>query len=127
MMSAGDFSSCANARSAERSWPMMAAARAPRPSTSPMTMPTRPAASGMMSYQSPPTCVWIPWPWVSSGLAGTYRQATSSPSRSGMTCGSRLFWKARAVARSVSNSIELSMATATRLAIAPMRSRSAAS
>ena len=51
---------------------MIAAARAPRPSTSPMTMPTRPADSGMMSYQSPPTWVWIPWPCVSSGLAGTY-------------------------------------------------------
>ena len=80
----------------------------------------------MMSYQSPPTWVWIPWPCVFSGLAGTYRQATSSPSRSGMTCGSRLFWNARAVCRSVSNSIELSIATATRLAIAPMRSRSGA-
>ena len=62
---------------------MTAAARAPRPSTSPMTMPTRPADSGMMSYQSPPTCVWMPWPCVSSGLAGTYRQATSSPSSLG--------------------------------------------
>ena len=101
MMSAGDFSSWANARSAARSWPMIAAARAPRPSTSPMTMPTRPADSGMMSYQSPPTWVWMPWPCVSSGLAGTYRQATSRPSRSGIACGSRLFWKASAVCRSV--------------------------
>ena len=50
---------------------MVAAARAPRPSTSPITRPTRPAASGMMSYQSPPTCVWMPCPWVASGLAGT--------------------------------------------------------
>jgi hypothetical protein len=127
MMSAGDFSSCANARRAARSCPMIAAARAPRPSTSPMTMPTRPAASGMMSYQSPPTCVWMPWPCVSSGLAGTYRQATSMPSRSGMACGSRLFWKASAVCRSVSNSIALSIAMATRLAMAPIRSRSGAS
>src|SRR6202167_6218024 len=43
MMSAGDFSSCANARSAARSWPMIAAARAPLPSTSPMTMARPPA------------------------------------------------------------------------------------
>ena len=127
MMSAGDFSSWANARSAARSWPMIAAARAPRPSTSPMTMPTRPAASGMMSYQSPPTWVWMPWPCVSSGLAGTYRQATSRPSSSGIACGSRLFWKASAVCRSVSNSIALSIAMATRLAMAPIRSRSGAS
>src|SRR6202044_1899760 len=75
-ISAGGLSSWANARSAARSWPMTAAARAPRPSTSPMTMPTRPADSGMMSYQSPPTWVWMPWPWVTSGLAGTYPQAT---------------------------------------------------
>jgi len=73
MMSAGALSSCANARNADRNWPITAAARAPRPSTSPITMPTRPAESGMMSYQSPPTWVWMPCPWVSSGLAGTYR------------------------------------------------------
>ncbi len=103
---------------------MTAAARAPRPSTSPMTMPTRPADSGMMSYQSPPTWVWMPCPWISSGLAGTYRQATVSPSRSGRLCGSRLFWKASAVRRSSSNSIALSMAMATRLAMALRKSRS---
>ena len=106
---------------------MIAAARAPRPSTSPMTMPTRPADSGIRSYQSPPTWVWMPWPWVSSGLAGTYRQATSRPSKVGMLCGSRLVWKASAVRRSSSNSIALSIATATRLATAPRKSRSSAS
>lgn len=42
----------------------------PRPSTSPMTMPTRPADSGMTSYQSPPTCVWMPCPCEASGAAG---------------------------------------------------------
>ncbi len=106
---------------------MTAAARAPRPSTSPMTMPTRPADSGMMSYQSPPTWVWMPWPWVTSGFAGTYRQATSSPSSWGSCWGSRLVWKASAVRRSSSNSIALSMATATRLATALRNSRSSAS
>jgi hypothetical protein len=60
-------------------------------------------------------------------LAGTYLQATSRPSSSGIACGSRLFWKASAVCRSVSNSIALSIAIATRLAIAPIRSRSGVS
>ncbi len=69
-MSAGDLSSWAKARSAALSWPMTAAALAPRPSTSPMTMPTRPAERGITSYQSPPTWVWMPWPWEASGAAG---------------------------------------------------------
>jgi len=103
---------------------MVAAARAPRPSTSPITRPTRPAASGMMSYQSPPTCVWMPCPWVARGLAGMYLNATSRPSSSGTESGSSDCWKASAVRRSASNSMALSIATATRLAIAPMRSPS---
>ncbi len=69
-MSAGGLSSWAKARRAARSWPITAAALAPRPSTSPITMPTRPAESGITSYQSPPTWVWMPWPWLDSGAAG---------------------------------------------------------
>ena len=63
---------------AERAVPhIVAAARAPRPSPSPMTRPTRPAASGMMSYQSQPTCVWMPCPCVVSGLAGSSPSLTN--------------------------------------------------
>lgn len=45
----------AYARSAIRSWPMIAAACVSWPCTSPTTMPTRSRGSAITSYQSPPT------------------------------------------------------------------------
>ncbi len=50
----GGCPSAAYARSAMRSWPMMAAAVTSWPCTSPMRAPTRPSESSSASYQSPP-------------------------------------------------------------------------
>ena len=47
--------SSASPRRALRSWPIAAAARSPRPTTSPIDTPRRPSGSSITSYQSPPT------------------------------------------------------------------------
>ena len=48
-------SDSASAASALRSWPIVVAARRPRPTTSPTASATRPSGSATTSYQSPPT------------------------------------------------------------------------
>ncbi len=61
--STGEGSCSAYARSAIRSWPIVAAAWSPWPVTSPMASPMSPPGSCTTSYQSPPTCT--------SAVAGT--------------------------------------------------------
>ncbi len=56
MTSSGGRSPSANARTALRSWPMVAAACTPCPWTSPMTRAS-PSPDSTTSYQSPPTSI----------------------------------------------------------------------
>ncbi len=70
---------------------MTAAARTPRPMTSPMTRAVRPAPRVMTSYQSPPTAASVPPGWY---VAATRRSSGCSSS-----CGSRERWSVTAAAR----------------------------
>ena len=55
MTAAGPSPAPASARTALRNWPIALAARRPRPTTSPTTIPTLPPGSSKASCQSPPT------------------------------------------------------------------------
>lgn len=78
---AGGSSSSAHERIAVRTWPMIAAAVTPRPTTSPTTNAVRPSPSSITPNQSPPTFGPV--------AAGRYRDTTRSPAMSG-TRGSKL-------------------------------------
>ena len=88
---AGEPPSRAQARTASCNWPMMAAAGTPRPTTSPITTPRRPAPNGKTSYQSPPTSRPAP--------PGRYLAPRTRPGSSGRALGSRLCWRVTAIRR----------------------------
>ena len=72
----------AHARSELRNRTIIAFAVTPRPTTSPMAMPTDPFGKMNTSYQSPPT---------PPRRAGRYRAASSRPGTTGNSSGRKLF------------------------------------